>query len=1167
MKRVCVILTIVALSSLTFGADKTVNESARNIPVAYDVDIVVVGGSSGGVAAAVEAARNGADIFLAAPRPYLGEDLCATYRLWLKPGEEPSSQLAKDLFAEPPVAPPVGKGIPLTYEADKPSAAVHRDTPSPSLLTDGRWHSAVSQSAQYDGDVTIIADLGGEHRFEKVHVMAYQRNDDFEVESVTISISDDKQRWKQVAVIKNEELGKGSFEESAIDLSAQVKEKARYVKFSVKKGPGVSRVLLGEIVIEADRPRAETAPAVRLPPTPMQVKHTLDQALLDAGVRFLFGCYATDVLHDADGKLAGIVMVNRSGRQAVKAKVIIDAMPRADVSRIAGAAFKKYPAGPRTFKRVVVGGEAREGIRARKMPSPIHAEPVSPGAQPRNYTAIEYTLSIPMKDGSFASFAEAEQVARDRTWHLGQVSASEVLFQVPLDPMKGKKSLSGAWPGAAEVDLDVFRPADQERLYVLGGCADVSREAAEELLRPLVLLEVGTRIGQAAAAEAKRLSKPKDIRLTGTKVKPAAEGEVREILVGVRPTSEGLPTIPSDDRAIPVLGEYDVVVVGGGTGGAPAGIGAARQGAKTLVIEYLHGLGGVGTLGLIGRYYHGHREGFTAELDRGIAAMGSDSDRRINGWNVEHKMEWYRRQLREAGADIWFGTLGCGAFVEDGCVKGVVVATPQGRGVVLAKVSIDSTGSADIAITAGAEYMFTGSENAALQGTGLPPRQPEANYTNTDYTFTDETDLVDTWRTFLAARDKFKGAYDLGQIVDTRERRRIVGDFVLSPMDIANHRTFPDTVVLSRSNFDSHGYTVHPFFIIKPPDRTSLYAYTPYRSLLPKGLDGIIVTGLGISAHRDAMPILRMQACIQNQGYAMGVAASMAAKAGTATRQIDIKALQKHLVEKGNLPENVLTDKDSFPVPKEKVAAAVGSVIKDYEGLGVILAQPRDALPLLRKAYESVLETYVEDGTRPLPRFGDAEESADAPDAKLIYAHILGVMGDPTGSVTLMEAVGSNEWDEGWSFRGMGQFGPSLSPLDSLIIALGRTCDKRALKIILDKVERLGPESELSHHRALAVALETLADPVAAKPLADLLKKPGMTGHAFTDIETARRLTPAGFQNDNKTRDRTLRELILARALYRCGDHEGMGERILKEYERDLRGHLARHAHAVLKKP
>jgi flavin-dependent dehydrogenase len=1125
------------------GAIDAINESSREIPVAYDVDVVVVGGTSGGVAAAVAAAREGASVFLAAQRPYLGEDLCGTYRLWLKPGETPISPLAKKIFAAPAVASLSRNRIGFTYEADKPSAGVHKDANPPSLLTDGKWQNAATQSVQYDGDVKIIAALGGERRLKKVHVMAYQRHsagrgDDFGVESVAVSVSSDKRQWKQVAVIRNERSGQSlSTPSGLIELTAPVAEKAAYVRFDIKKSPGVNRVLLGEIVIEDERPHVESGEGLRIPPTPMQVKRTLDDELLGAGVQFLYGCYTTDVLRDGDGRLAGIVMANRSGRQAVRAKVVIDATPRATVARMAGATFSPYAAGPQTFKFVTVGADirGRNGLKHRQMPVPI------PALDGSSHQAVEYTLEIPMKDGSFASFAQAEQIARDKTWEPALEDSSDALFQVSPDPIKAKESVSGAWPGARSVNLGVFRPKGIDRLFVVGGCADVSRSAAENLLRPLELMTVGSRVGTAAAVQAKRTPELRSVRVRSTPAAAIRSGDVRENLSGIRSRPKQPLRVPADAGAVAVLGQYDVVVVGGGTGGAPAGIAAARQGAKTLVLEYLHGLGGVGTNGYICKYYYGYIRGFTKEVDDGVAALEHGRKPTGGGWNVECKKQWYRRELRKAGADIWFGVLGCGAFVENGHVKGVVVATPDGRGVVLARVVIDSTGNADIAAAAGAACVYTNGVSVAVQGAGLPPRKLGAGYTNTDWTFIDDGDVVDVWRAFVIAKEKYRDAYDLGKMVDTRERRRIVGDFTMSPMDITLGRTYPDTIAIARSNFDSHGYTVHPIFLLKPPDRKEILVNVPYRCLLPKGLGGILVTGLGVSAHRDAMPVIRMQADIQNQGYAAGVAAAMAVRTGKSVRDIDIRALQRHLVEKGNLPERVLTDKDSFPLPPKRISEAVDRLVNNFDGLDVVLSHLPQALPLLKSAYET----------------------AQTQQSKLAYAHVLGMLGEPLGAGTLAEAVRSQDWDKGWNYTGMGQYGASISELDSLIIALGRTRDKRAISPILEKIRQLDATSAFSHCRAVAMALETLGDASAARPLAELLSKPGMMGHAFTSIEQARRLTPSS-DTDTKTRNDSLRELILARALYRCGDYNGVGERILKQYANDLRAHYARHASDVL---
>lgn len=1118
-----------------------IKESARDIPVVYDVDVAIIGGSTAAVTAAVEAAKTGASVFLAAPRTYLGEDLCATYRLWLEPAEKPDTDLAKALFAPPPAAPVIGEGLPFTYEADLPSAEAHKDKTPPRILCDGKGTNGVTESVQYDGDASIVLDFGKEAALGMIHILAFQRNNDIEIESATVSLSNDKTNWNEAATLKNAELGQGERIDSAVHLHAPLTGTAQFVKVSCRRPPTGKRILLGEIVVEpaAAKPR-ELPKGPAIPPMPMQIKSVLDNTLLEAGVTFLFGCYPTDVLVDESGRVAGFIMANRNGRQAVRAKTVIDATPRAAIARIAGAKVRGSLSGKQTFSRVVIGEAPSDSpmCRVKPLPSPVQTD--QGGSVRTHQDAFECLLDIPMKDDSFASFAEAEQLARDLTWTPKLVMASENLFQVPPDAIEGQKRLRGPWRGAAKTDLAAFRPKSREGLLVLGGCADVSREAAAAMLRPLEFMKLGARIGRAAADDAAKVQKSATVQVRAAKPEGAAPGEVRETLSGIRPIQTGLPIIRSEERGLPVLGRYDVVVIGGGTGGAPAGIGAARQGARTLVVEYLDGLGGIGTLGLIGTYYYGYCGGFTGEMDKAVATMDGKDHPVTPSWNVEWKMEWYRRELRKAGADIWFGALGCGAVVDNGRVIGAVVATPLGRGVVLANTVIDSTGNADVAFAASAETMTTGAAHVGVQGTGMPPRLPGAHYTNTDYTITDDGDVLDAWRTFVSGRSKFSGSYDLAQIIDSRERRRIVGDFIISPLDIWNKRTYPDTIGISRSNFDTHGFTVHAMFALKTPDKEEVFANTPFRALLPKGLDGILVTGLGISAHRDAMPILRMQPDIQNQGYAAGVAGAMAAKANTTVRNIDVKQLQRHLVEIGNIPQSALNDRDSYPMPLEPIQAAVQRVANDYDGIPVILAQPEEALPLLRDAY------------------------AKAPDekARLIYAHILGMMGDPSGAETLFQALNGKLWDEGWSFSGMGQFGGSISPVDSQLIALARTGDPRALKVAVDKAGELDASSAFSHHRAVAIALETIGNPEGAAALAKLLEKPGMTGYACTDIAKAREA--AALANPNLDRDRSIRELVLARALYRCGDVNGLGERILNEYAFDFRGHLARHATAIL---
>ena len=187
------------------------------------------------------------------------------------------------------------------------------------------------------------------------------------------------------------------------------------------------------------------------------------------------------------------------------------------------------------------------------------------------------------------------------------------------------------------------------------------------------------------------------------------------------------------------------------------------------------------------------------------------------------------------------------------------------------------------------------------------------------------------------------------------------------------------------------------------------------------------------------------------------------------------------------------------------------------------------------------------------------------PDDQLTYARILGMLGNAAGGEVLQEAVeNASDWDAGWNYTGMGQFGKSISYLDGLIIALGRTKRTEAIPILEKISKKLTTASEFSHFRAVAMALETIGDDRGALILYDLLQLPGVTGHSMPDIQTAKRLTPAG-DTDTSTRNNSLRELILSRALFRCGDVNGLGKEILTNYSKDLRGHYYRHASGVLK--
>lgn len=278
---------------------------------------------------------------------------------------------------------------------------------------------------------------------------------------------------------------------------------------------------------------------------------------------------------------------------------------------------------------------------------------------------------------------------------------------------------------------------------------------------------------------------------------------------------------------------------------------------------------------------------------------------------MERKSAWLTRELRNSGCEVRFNTFTVGALREGNRVCGAILAVPGAFISSRRAVSVDASGNAT-SRRRRRPRPAAGRSGAAVQGSGLPPYELDRPTFNTDYLFACDSDVVDATAAFTMAHDKFANHFDVAQMLDTRERRRITGEIELQPMDFFAHRRYRDTIVIARSNFDTHGFILHPMFLLKPAEHQPYSANVPFRALLPKNREGILVTGLGISAHRDCMPLVRMQPDVQNQGYAAGLAAATAAKEGKPLREISIRALQKQLIDCGILPPEILNEEDSF---------------------------------------------------------------------------------------------------------------------------------------------------------------------------------------------------------------------------------------------------------------
>jgi hypothetical protein len=274
-------------------------------------------------------------------------------------------------------------------------------------------------------------------------------------------------------------------------------------------------------------------------------------------------------------------------------------------------------------------------------------------------------------------------------------------------------------------------------------------------------------------------------------------------------------------------------------------------------------------------------------------------------------------------------------IVEDGRLRGAVVETKSGRQALLSEIVVDATGDLDVAARAGAPhvvgaYMVTTvfrlgnvDTDAALRFEYEHPEEfalldrqakrllggawdmwwlktplPGIVWCNCPHmTGYDGLKVADMTAAELEGRRRiaslmafaraelpgFAQCYliDVAPQLGVRQSRLLQGEYVVTKEDVLARRHFRDTVCRGRDY------------------------YTPYRALLPRNVDQLIVAGRHYSADPQAQKISREIPPCMVQGQAAGLAAALALSSGARVRDVDPAAIQRAMRAQGADPGDV----------------------------------------------------------------------------------------------------------------------------------------------------------------------------------------------------------------------------------------------------------------------
>jgi FAD dependent oxidoreductase len=437
-------------------------------------------------------------------------------------------------------------------------------------------------------------------------------------------------------------------------------------------------------------------------------------------------------------------------------------------------------------------------------------------------------------------------------------------------------------------------------------------------------------------------------------------------------------TITEPARQIPLYGEYEVAVLGGGPAGIAAAVAAARAGRRTLLIERYGFLGGMGTAAGVTNFcgLHANVHGKMHRVVQGIASELLARIDRLGGLNAPHLIfgkilaQAYDTAAYKIAADdllahhkvdILFHALGAGVVMHgDRRINALMVETKAGRQAVRANIFIDCSGDGDLAAWAGAPFEVGDNAGSMLYpsmmfrlngidpekageawrtipalmdaaeaaGTHKFPRKgaivrPQRSQIEWRVNFTqlkradgnainglEPDDLtrgeIDGRRQavqafeFLRTVPGFEKSYivDLPPQLGIRETRRVVGGYMLSGEDVLGCASFDDSIGVNGWPMEVH-VAGDVIFKFPPIPESRGFNELPYRMLVAKGVDNLLIAGRCASMTHDGQSAARVSGACFAMGEAAGSAAALALSGNTIPRDIGLEKLQQALKQHG----------------------------------------------------------------------------------------------------------------------------------------------------------------------------------------------------------------------------------------------------------------------------